>query len=139
MNFQVPQFTDVEDRVLGPLSFKQFLYVTGGFGLGYLFFEFLSSWPLVLKVIPVILAGGFGLALAFYKVNNQPLINVLESAFNYYTHAQLYLWKKSQPASRVSKELSPQQANTGIESIPKLSASKLKDLTWSLDVNEKIK
>ena len=36
MQFQVPQFIEVEDKIFGPLTFKQFVYVAGGAGLAYL-------------------------------------------------------------------------------------------------------
>ena len=50
MQFAVPQFTDVEDKLIGPLTLKQFLMMlaTGGvllffwslFGFGIIFFLF---------------------------------------------------------------------------------------------------
>ncbi len=33
MRFEVPQFIDVEDKIFGPFTFKQFLYLAGGAGL----------------------------------------------------------------------------------------------------------
>lgn len=36
MQFQVPQFIEVEDKIFGPLTFKQFVYIAGGVALMYL-------------------------------------------------------------------------------------------------------
>ena len=33
MMFSVPQFIDVEDKIIGPLTLKQFIYLAGGAGL----------------------------------------------------------------------------------------------------------
>ena len=30
MQYQVPQFIEVEDKIFGPLTFKQLVYVVGG-------------------------------------------------------------------------------------------------------------
>ena len=136
MNFQIPQFIEVEDKVFGPLSFKQFLYIVGGAGFGYLIYN-LSFIPLFLRIIPVIGAVGLGIAMAFYKVNNRPLINAMESAFWYYLRGRLYLWKKDGVKSQPATNKIP-VAKTSID-LPKFSESKLKELTWSLDVNEKVK
>ncbi|TSC61742.1 MAG: SsrA-binding protein, partial [Parcubacteria group bacterium Athens0416_74] len=32
MQFQVPQFIEVEDKIVGPLTFKQFVFIAGGLG-----------------------------------------------------------------------------------------------------------
>ena len=48
MRFQVPQFIEVEDKIFGPLTLKQFIYVFGGGGLCFVFYTFL---PLILAVV----------------------------------------------------------------------------------------
>jgi hypothetical protein len=73
------------------------------------------------------------LALAFYKVNNKPFIDMLEAAFLYYTKQNLYLWKKEErkPMAKEAQGVVPAQVF-----VPRLSESKLKDLSWTLDINE---
>ncbi len=133
MNFQVPQFIEVEDRIFGPLTFKQFVYLAGGGGAIFILYTFL---PIYLSIWLIVPTAGLTLALAFYKINNRPFIHILESAFRYLLAAKLYIWKR-QPKTAL-----PTQITLGRESgvtIPKLSASKLRDLAWSLDIKEKIK
>ena len=36
MRFQVPQFIEVEDKIFGPLTLKQFLYTAGGAAVGFI-------------------------------------------------------------------------------------------------------
>lgn len=91
MKFEVPQFVDVEDKIFGPLTWKQFVYLAGGGGAGFILFLML---PLVLFLLvggPVI---AFAVGLAFYRVNNRPLSLMIESIFLYFTRGRLYLWKK---------------------------------------------
>ncbi|MEK7208680.1 MAG: PrgI family protein [Patescibacteria group bacterium] len=133
MNFQVPQFIEVEDRIFGPLTFKQFVYLAGGAGAIFMAYTFL---PIYLSIWPMILIAVLALALTFYKVNDRPFVNVLESAFRYLLTAKLYLWKKQEKTVQTSK------ITLGMEKpleIPKLSQSKLRDLAWSLDVKENLK
>ncbi len=137
MNFQVPQFIEVEDKIFGPLSFKQFLYVVGGGGLGYIIYTF-QIIPFYIRMVPVLISVGFGLALAFYKVNDRPFISTLEAGVKYFTRGRLYLWKKTNQSVTEKAEVPGITEDKGLF-VPKLSESKLKDLSWSLDVNEKVK
>lgn len=134
MQFQVPQFIEVEDKIFGPLTFKQFIYILGGLGGAYIFYRVL---PLFIAGPLIIGVGGLAAALAFFQFNGRPFILGLESAFYYSLHSKLYLWnneRKHDIASAV-KTVSPQSSEVYV---PKLSDSKLHDLAWSLDIQEKI-
>ncbi len=132
MRYQVPQFIEVEDKIFGPLTLKQFLYVSGGAAIGFILWSSLPQFLALLIGIPVV---GFFMALAFYQSNGRPFVNTVESAVKYFFATKLYIWKKEEkkPSAKKTEE------NTHTELyVPKLSDSKLKELTWSLDINEKI-
>ncbi len=131
MRFQVPQFIDVEDKIFGPLTFKQFIYVAGAIGLCVVFFTFLNKFVALLLSVPVV---AFGVALAFYKMNNQPFIQMVENFFHYSLSSKLYLWQKEEKAP-VAKTAMEQKPLNQVY-VPKLSESKLRDLSWSLDIKE---
>jgi hypothetical protein len=130
MRFQVPQFIEVEDKIFGPLTIKQFIYILGGAGISFLFYSLIGNF--FISAIFIIPSIAFAVALAFYKVNNKPFINVIEAAFKYYIGGKLYLWKKEQKPV-VAKAAQEAPSNFYV---PKLSDSKLKDLTWSLDIKQ---
>lgn len=133
MQFQVPQFIEIEDKIFGPLTFKQFLYLAGGGGLCFLLYTLLPLFFAILLIIP---AAGFSLALAFYKINNRPFIEVAESAFRYTSGSKLFIWKKEERPIARQKQAPAAQTQ---QFVPKLSDSKLKDLAWSLDVHKELK
>lgn len=129
MQYQVPQFTEVEDKIFGPLTFKQFVYVLGGAASVFILWTLLPIWLAVLLAIPI---GGFFLALAFLKINEQPLIKVIGNALNFSAGTKIYTWKKE--AERIpAKSVLPSKKTA----IPKLTERKLKDLSWSLDIYKK--
>jgi len=132
MQYQVPQFIEVEDKIFGPLTFKQFAYVAGGAGMCFIFYRFLPIYIAIFFIVPI---GGFALALAFYKVNKRPFILIVDSAVKYYLASKLYIWKK---VDRPKEESNSASAIASKLMVPKLSNSKLRDLTWSLDINETI-
>ena len=91
MQFKVPQFLDIEDKIFGPFTFREFAYLAGGAGMCFVFYKWLG---LFLGAIPILAMAGIALALTFYRPNNKPLIFMLEAGFKYLTQSKLYIWKR---------------------------------------------
>ena len=132
MQFRVPQFIDIEDKVFGPLTLKQFGYIVGAGGISFLLWTIIPFK--IVAVILIIPIAGLFLALAFAKYNNRSFADLLESAFTYYTGAKIYTWK--QPDLK-QEETSVDQvvANTQKEIIiAKTNRDKIHDISLGLDV-----
>jgi len=91
MRFEVPQFIEIEDKIFGPLTWKQFVYIAGGVGLAAVFFFFTPFIIFIILGIPVL---AFSFLLSFYPINNRPFSIFLESAVKYLKGNKLYLWRK---------------------------------------------
>jgi hypothetical protein len=133
MEYQVPQFIEVEDKIFGPFTLKQFIYVAGGVGLCAIVLLYL---PLIFGIILALPIAAFTAALAFYKINNKPFVEIMEAALKYYVGDHLYLWKKEKheadsPApGPIAANASPDRAKLG------MSRGKLHELAWSLDIKD---
>ena len=142
MQFQVPQFIEIEDKIIGPFTGRQFAFLLGGFGGGFILYRLLNPYLGSISyaiVIPWIL---FGLALAYYKVNDRPFIAILEAWFKFNLGSKRYLWKKEATIEKKGVDDLDQLINrAGAQktTTPKLTSGKLKDIAWSLDIQEKIK
>jgi hypothetical protein len=134
MRYQVPQFIEVEDKIFGPLTLKQFIYVAGGGGMCLIFFSLLPFYLTVMFSIPVI---ALSLGLAFYQVNGRPMIIAIEHAVGYFFGHKLYLWKQRRTKGSVSVGKEAVAAGANALPVPKLSESKLKDLAWSLNIKDR--
>ncbi len=67
--FTVPQFIDVESKIIGPITTRQFLILLGGaiiIGISYKLFDF--SLFLTIGIVVLIITAVF----AFIKVNGRP-------------------------------------------------------------------
>ena len=139
MEYHVPQFIEVEDKIIGPLTLKQFIYLAGAVGLCVIFFSYLNFTFALLLSLPI---AGLGLALAFYKVNGKPFVEMLEAGFNYYISEKLLLWKQEPPTEKekgaalaASAAAEAADAETlASRSTPKLTRGRLSELAWSLDI-----
>jgi len=135
MRYQVPQFIEVEDKIFGPLTLKQFIYLAGGGGLCLMFFTLLPLYIALFFMLPV---AALAAALAFYKINGRPFIDAMEHAFGYYFGHKLYLWKQREAKTPAPATRAPGiPAAPGAAGVPKLSQSKLKDLSWSLNIKDR--
>jgi hypothetical protein len=130
MQFRVPQFIDMEDKIVGPLTLKQFAYILGAGGFSFLLWTFIPIK--ILAVILILPIGGLFLALAFIKVNNRPFVEVLESAFNYYAGSKVYTW--SQPAENPNKTADIVTKATQEIAVAQANSNRLHELAIGLDV-----
>ncbi|MCA9367446.1 PrgI family protein [Candidatus Kaiserbacteria bacterium] len=91
MRFEVPQFIEIEDKIFGPLTWRQFLYLGGGLGMAIVMF---LTFPFILFVVfglPLAVLAG---ALAFYPINNRPFSYFLEAIFTYLTKQRVFFWRQ---------------------------------------------
>lgn len=130
MRYQVPQFIEVEDKIFGPLTFKQFVYLAGSGGVCIALYTLLPLYFAILFGLPFVAAG---LALAFYKVNDRPFIVVIEHAFKYFMGSKLYLWRPRPATNTEAQDIAPVHSKVAV---PPLSESKLRDLAWSLNIKD---
>ena len=137
MEYQVPQFIEVEDKLVGPLTLRQFLYLAGAAGLCIIFFSYFSFIWALLCSLPF---AALGAALAFYKINDRPLLDVFEDGFNFYTRKKLMLWKNTEPteaqkSASAADAAAAAEAAAPVRGAPRLTRGKLSELAWSLDVS----
>lgn len=90
--FTVPQFIDVEDKILGPITIRQFLILLVGCIVIFISYRYgdLGTFVLVLAVVGIL-----SLLFAFVKVNGQTfhyfLLNILQTT----RKPSLRTWHKS--------------------------------------------
>lgn len=131
MQFKVPQFIDIEDKLFGPFTFKQFSYLAGGAGIIFIIYKLMPLWIGIFLMIPI---AGLVAALVFYKINNKPFIYYLQAAITYAMGSKLYVWKqRTQDEDSKKDEVEDIQQ---VSVVPKMSPNRLKDIAWGLDMKE---
>lgn len=90
---------------------------------------------MVLAALLSIPVASFAAALAFYRVNGKPFIEMLEAGFNYYRSAKLFLWKHSEPKAANQAPAAPTATEMrAARGAPKLTRGRLAEIAWSLDI-----
>jgi PrgI family protein len=124
MQFQVPQFIETEDKVVGPFSIRQFIYVGIACLISAFFYFLVQTW--LFFVLAVIFIGG-ALAISFLKVQGRPLLNVIMSGAHFYWNPQTYVWKADHPTA-AHTEKAP-QGSTGL-TLEDILANSALHKTW---------
>jgi len=87
--FVVPQFIDVEDKIIGPITTRQFIILLVGFlfiGLSYKFFDF------SLFITFSLLLFGLTGVVAFLKINGRPFHYFILNLFQTFKRPKLRIW-----------------------------------------------
>jgi len=92
MQFKVPQNIDLEDKIVGPLTLIQFLYVISGGILIYLLYLSIGGtfffWVLSVPIATI------ALALAFLKIQDQPLSHFIKAGLMYLSRPKIRIWQR---------------------------------------------
>lgn len=127
MPVSVPQFTDVEDTLVGPFTAKQL----GWFGLGgviifllFTIFEGKTFYFLSALVALIVIA------FAYYKPYGQPLINFIGHLSGFFMRPKTYIWKRTfeekMEKSEKIKKIPPKQ-------VKKFSPEEVRKISKILD------
>lgn len=129
--FLVPQFIDVESKILGPITVRQFVIMVISIGIIFIYYKtFDFSAFLFATIITLVISAAF----AFLKINGTLfhffVLNVLQTIMR----PSLRIWEKE---SKSNKEVSKEQVVMPVKVVKKLgqrvSSSRLAEL--SLVVN----
>jgi len=128
MLFNIPQFIDKEDKIVGPLTAKQLGWLAGAGVLLMVLWATLDQVTFIISSIPI--ATLFG-ALAFYKPQGQPLINFIFSSIYFSFRPKIYVWKRM-----IDKDFKKKEGlikNNTTKKKKELSEKKIQELVKILD------
>lgn len=91
MLFSVPQYTDVQDKVAGPLTVKQLGWMFAMGGVLIFLHSILDELSFWISAVPVVIFFG---TFAFYKPNGQPLINYVFYGIAFVFRPKIYTWQR---------------------------------------------
>lgn len=97
---KVPQDVEADDKLVGFLSLKQFIFVVLGLGFGYLMFFFSTKIHPLLGIIWFPPTGVF-LILGLYQRHDQPVEVYLASALRFYFKPRKRIWDQEGFEERV--------------------------------------
>ncbi len=129
--YKVPQNVEAEDKILGPLSLKQFIYAVIGIGYGALMFLMFKSVIVIwifLGLPPML----FMLALGLYQREDQPLETFVVAVFQFIVRPKQRIWEK-EPITEVFRVEPPKVKVEAHQRDPREVRSQLAQLADLVD------
>jgi len=131
MQFVVPQFIDIETKIIGPITPRQFIILIIMFGLIALSYKLADFALFLIEGVIIFL---LGITIAFIKVNGQPVYYFFLSLISILRKPSIRVWRRE--PSLPEKELRIRQKNEPekIKVIrPPLSYSRLNQISLLID------
>jgi hypothetical protein len=130
--FVVPQFIDVEDKIFGPVTTRQFIILLAT-GLVLFIAYKLADFSLFIFMLATL--GGFALVLAFVKINGQSFHYFILNIIQTLRRPSLRVWNKIYAKKELDelRRTARVEVPEKIKAVPRLSYNRIRDL--SLVVN----
>lgn len=134
MQYKVPQNIDMQDKIIGPLTLIQFIYLMAGGMLTYVLLNTLPVKIFVLTGLPVAI---LSLALAFLKIQDQPFSKFLLSLAFYIVRPKERFWHKDPQQEKFTSEMETKEKKTKNQEVADkpVEKSQLEQLAQKLDVS----
>lgn len=130
MQYSLPQFIEVEDKIIGPLTLKQFLILLGG-GLLCLFYWALFNVGTLFFILTLPTIGVFAY-IAFGQFNGRPVLANVPGAIKFLSTPRVRLFQRTgERALAIVKKAPPKVAAPEVPTEP--LASRLRRLAYLLD------
>ncbi|HLD34501.1 MAG TPA: PrgI family protein, partial [Patescibacteria group bacterium] len=100
--FLVPQFIDVEDKIFGPVTTRQFVILLVA---GLIIFIAYKLADFALFVFMLAVLGGFSLVLAFVKINGQTFHYFILNIFQTMRRPSRRIWQKKFTKSELQESI----------------------------------
>lgn len=129
--FTVPKFIEHKPKIVGPLTFQQFIFVGIAGAICFILYFILPFFIFVLASLAVM---GGGAALAFVKSGGRSLPTVAKNFLNFSMAPKIYLWKKKGglPPKIIEKQETLEETEEA--STPKITGkSRLKNLSKEIE------
>jgi len=133
MNFVLPQFIEMEAKIVGPLTLKQFVFVASGGATSFVLYFSLgkASLPLAVALIAIVMGASCG--LAFVKMDGISLPTVARHWAAYMMAPQMFLWKNFDLPKQIAttkEKITIQKAPTSVKieaTVKKDNLQKIRD------------
>lgn len=101
MRFTVPKFIEHEAKIVGPLTFKQFIFIGVAGAIGFILY---FALPFSIFLIASLILGGGAMALAFLKIGGRSLPTILGNFLKFSISPKMFIWRKIEAPIKVFKK-----------------------------------
>ncbi len=103
MEFIVPKFINREPKIMGPLTFKQFIFLAIPGFISFMLYFILKKSNFALFILTTIVLMGGGVAFSFLKIKGYPLPIFLKNLIIFSLSTRKFIWSRKIIPPKVQK------------------------------------
>lgn len=131
LQYNIPQFIDSEDKIIGPVTIRQMAYLAiGTVIIGFLWMYKPNVVFFFLLAVPI---GLFCLAFAFFKINGLNFEVMISNIISFVSKPTLMLWSRQIENKEPIIKVLVEKRNTSNIIDNEYSQSKVEELAWLMD------
>jgi len=96
MRFTVPQFIEYETKIIGPLTFRQFIFVGIAGAICFFLYFTIGKTNFFLFIIACLIIGAISVALAFLQIGGRPFPTIIGNFLRFNLSPKIYIWRKKE-------------------------------------------
>ncbi len=135
MPFLVPKFIERKPKIVGPLTFQQFIYLGAAAAICIVFYY---TAPFYVFFISLVVLIGGGSILAFVKINGIPVPIIIKNFFYFSLSNKMYLWKKAKAPPKIIRPEKIEKEKKGKAPVLDIAEkSRLKNLSTRIETGQR--
>jgi len=135
MRFTVPKFIEHEAKIVGPLTFKQFIYIGMAGGICFILY---FTVPFSIFLIASLFLGVGAIVLFFLNIGERTLPTILGNFLKFSISPKMFIWRKIEAPIKIFKKEEIRKEGTEEELPLKIAErSQLKKLRTQIETKTK--
>lgn len=130
LQFTVPQFIDIEDKIIGTITVRQFVILLVASILVAACFKIFSLTPFIFISIVIL---GIAITFAFVKINGTAFHYFILNIIQTFKKPRLRVWRKDDTLVGAIEFDAPSKPTAAAPAHPAYSASRLSELSLIVD------
>lgn len=133
MQFVVPQFIDVESKIIGPVTPRQFITLIITAGLIFISYKLADFTLFLIEGVAILI---LGITISFVKVNGRPIYYFFLDLINLAKKPSLRVWNREERAIEKEyniKEKEEREEEKKAVTKPPISTSQLSQIALMVD------
>ena len=132
LQYNIPQFIDSEDKIIGPVTITQFASLIIG-TVVLVFVYLLTPNTLIFAIIGTPI-GAITIAFAFAKINGQGLATFLTNVITYVQRPSIYLWSREIISQKpIIKAPAEKKKHRKTIDNKEYNQNRVEEIAWTLD------
>jgi hypothetical protein len=138
MQFKVPQFIEREARIIGPLTFRQFLFLGVGGVVVFILYSSMAQANLFIFIFLTLIITVASLSLAFMKVEGHPLPVIFLGFTSFVSNPRIYLWQRKTFVPQIQQKEARKEKGPvdDLEEIKIFRQSRLNELSNDIEIKK---